>query len=308
MDAILANPNIGQFKYEQTYTNADGGSDKRDMYDVGVLRKEFAKADPWSAILTSSTESNAAWEWLNGMNQKFEGLEGEWYGNEMKTDGSGEYTDRAKKQREFLKGALTEYTINTNIPADQKGDKFNILRSTSIKEKTPEKPTGTGGLGDKNSADYTGLIDINKEWEKAVIGSKGTSQGPSSVSLKEKQQELSKKSILNMEKYLTDKYRNRPYDGKAIVDFKVEMVDPSDPKKGLHFKPYYMVEQEEKRLNEDTGEFEPVLSNTGNPVMIKGKQGASEWFDVNNMDQLTTFENNIKKQTQGINTEKESAY
>ena len=35
---------------------------------------------------------------------------------------------------------------------------------------------------------------------------------------------------------------------------------------------------------------------------------ASEWFDVNNMDQLTTFENNIKKQTQGINTEKESAY
>ena len=145
MDAILANPNIGEFKYDQTYTNANGSSSKRDMYNVAILRDEFTKADPWSAILTSSTESNAAWEWLNGTNQKFEGLEGEWYGNEMKTDGSGEYTDRATKQRAALKDALTQYTINTNIPKHQ-NDEFNVLKSRSLKEKTTDKSTGAVGL------------------------------------------------------------------------------------------------------------------------------------------------------------------
>ena len=133
-----------------------------------ILRDEFAKADPWSAILTSSTESNAAWEWLNGTNQKFEGLEGEWYGNEMKTDGSGEYTDRATKQRSALKDALTQYTINTNIPKHQ-NDEFNVLRSRSSKEKTPDKPTGKGGLGNKNSADYSTLKGFNSkilEWDE----------------------------------------------------------------------------------------------------------------------------------------------
>jgi len=325
IDTILANPNIGEFKYEQTYTNANGSQSKRDMYNVAILRDEFAKADPWSAILTSSTEANAAWEWLNGMNQKdkttgkfrFEGLEGEWYGNEMKTDGSGEYTDRANKQRAALKDALTQYTINTNIPKHQ-NDEFNVLRSRSLKEKTPEKPTGPGGLGDKNSADYTELININDSWKEADRLLRNPGVPSPEVGLKNRQKAVDK-SILDMEKYLTNKYRNRSYNGKDIVDFKVEMVDPNDPKKGLHFKPKYKVEVPVTSgvndngkpipvLNEDgspkmkyaTGKPIPVLNEDGSPKMKYATKFASEWFDVYNMDQLTTFENNLKKQGQDV--------
>lgn len=269
--------------------SGDGFSSKKSYYNMPSIESAFRTKNPFKSLTTNPETAAGYWELL---------------GDEIN---GGEAWIGTEEQKQRFTEAWNKRTIDKLIPQDQRSSAMKATVTSYTKQEEKEEK-GKGGLGNKNSADYTGLIDINKEWEKAVIGSKGTSQGPTSVSLKEKQQELSKKSILNMEKYLTDKYKNRSYNGKDIVDFQVEMVDPSDPKKGLHFKPYYMVEQEEKRLNEDTGEFEPVLSNTGNPVMIKGKQGASEWFDVNNMDQLTTFENNIKKQTQGIGTEKESAY
>lgn len=305
MDAILANPNIGQFKYEQTYTNANGSSDKRDMYDVGILRKEFAKADPWSAILTSSTESNAAWEWLNGMNQKFEGLEGEWYGNEMKTDGSGEYTDRAKKQRADLKDALTEYTINTNIPADQKGDKFDILRSTSIKEKTPEKPTGKGGLGDKNSADYSTLKGFNSkilelEKKKAEARKGGFGIGTLDTQIKEQRAAA--------ENFLKRKYSNRKIDGKFAENFKVEYIDPSDPAKGLQFMAYTSVPQFEfkQELDENGKKVgipkkSPKIDANGDQIFLL-ESILPNPVRIDDDNQLITFENENVDQPDKINT------
>ena len=305
MDAILANPNIGQFKYESTYTDANGSQSKRDMYDVNILKQEFTKADPWSAILASSTESNAAWEYLSEVNMDL-GLEGEWYGNEMKTDGSGQYTDKALAQRNVLKNALTEYTINTNIPADQKGDKlaydrerFGVKRSQSIKEKTSKGEKGTGGLGNKNSADYTELIKINDSWKEADRLLRNPNRQLPDVGIKNRQKAVDK-SILDMEKHLTDKYRNRSYNGKDVVDFKVEMVDPNDPKKGLHFKPKYKVEVPVTSGVDESGKPIPVLNKDGSPKMKYATKFASEWFDVYNMDQLTTFENNLKQQGQNV--------
>jgi hypothetical protein len=304
MDAILANPNIGEFKYDQTYTDANGNQSKRDMYNVAILRDEFAKADPWSAILTSSTESNAAWEWLNGMNQKFEGLEGEWYGNEMKTDGSGEYTDRATKQRAALKDALTQYTINTNIPKHQ-NDEFNVLKSRSLKEKTTDKSTGAGGLGDKNSADYSTLKGFNSkilelEKKKAERARTGSGSGILDTQIKEQREAA--------ENFLKRKYSNRKIDGKFAENFKVEFIDADDPAKGLQFTPYTSVAQfnylkEVDDNGKETGMVKkvPELDENGDQVfMLEAILPNPVRIDDDN--QLVTFENENVDQPDKINT------
>ena len=307
MDAILANPNIGQFKYQQTYTNANGSSSKRDMYNVAVLRDEFTKADPWSAILSSSTESNGAWERLNGMNQKFEGLEGEWYGNEMKTDGSGEYTDRATKQRAALKDALTEYTINTNIPKHQ-NDEFSVLKERSLKEKTPDKPTGKGGLGDKSSADYSTLKGFNSkilelEKKKAERARTGSGSGILDTQIKEQRAAA--------ENFLKRKYSNRKIDGKFAENFKVEFIDADDPAKGLQFTPYTSVAQfnylkEVDDNGKETGMVKrvPELDENGDQVfMLEAILPNPVRIDDDN--QLITFENENVDQPDKINTNAE---
>lgn len=308
MDAILANPNIGEFKYDQTYTDANGNQSKRDMYNVAILRDEFAKADPWSAILTSSTEANAAWEWLNGMNQKFEGLEGEWYGNEMKTDGSGEYTDRANKQRASLKDALTQYTINTNIPKHQ-NDEFNVLKSRSLKEKTPEKPTGTGDDLDFDGVDYSELIEINDETLKLIPPSKAVPMGEERNYKTVVEYEKGKKSLLNKtESWLKKNLNLKELDGVPMSGFIVEYVDDENPNKGMRFVPKFDEEIEVPLgKNPNTGKFTLQPGDEGyedseksdkdkvKVVAGKGRAEFNEGFVIGN--DLKTFVNYLKKET-----------
>ena len=312
MDAILANPNIGEFKYEQTDTDANGNQYKRDMYNVAVLRDEFTKADPWSAILSSSTESNAAWEWLNGTNQKFEGLEGEWYGNEMETDGSGEYTDRAKKQREALKSALTQYTINTNIPKYQ-NDEFNVLRSRSFKAKTTKKPTGTGGDLAFDGVDYSDLIEINNEAINLVKPEFDDLDltNPSQIIKNTKAMaefDSKKKSLLSKtEAWLKKNLNLKELDGVPMSGFIVEYVDDENPNKGMRFVPKFD-EVIEVNLGKDpnTGEFTLQPGDDGydtsekSPdkteiIAGKGRAEFNEGFDIGN--DLKTFVNYLKKET-----------
>ena len=312
MDAILANPNIGEFKYDQTYTDANGNQSKRDMYNVAILRNEFAKADPWSAILTSSTEANAAWEWLNGMNQKFEGLEGEWYGNEMKTDGSGEYTDRAKKQQEALKDALTQYTINTNIPKHQ-NDEFNVLRSRSFNQKTNNKPTGTGDDLDFDGVNYNELIDINNEAINLVepeFDDKDLTN-PSQIIKNTKAQaefDSKKKSLLSKtEAWLKKNLNLKELDGVPMSGFIVQYVDDENPNKGMKFVPKFD-EEVEVNLGKDpaTGKFTLQPGDEGyeksvkspNKTKITSTSGRVEFdqgFVIGN--DLKTFVNYLKKET-----------
>ena len=315
MDAILANPNIGEFKYQQTYTNANGSSSKRDMYNVAVLRDEFTKADPWSAILASSTESNAAWEWLNGMNQKFEGLEGEWYGNEMKTDGSGEYTDRATKQRSALKDALTQYTINTNIPKHQ-NDEFSVLKSRSFNQKTNNKPKGEGDDLDFDGVNYNELIDINNESINLVepkFDDKDLTN-PSQIIKNTKAQaefDSKKKSLLSKtESWLKKNLNLKELDGIPMSGFIVEYVDDKNPNKGMRFVPKFD-EEVKVRLgkNPATGKFtlqpgdegyedsEKSADKDDTVSVVAGKARAefNEGFDIGN--DLKTFVNYLKKET-----------
>ena len=312
MDAILANPNIGEFKYDQTYTDANGNQSKRDMYNVAILRNEFAKADPWSAILTSSTEANAAWEWLNGMNQKFEGLEGEWYGNEMKTDGSGEYTDRAKKQQEALKDALTQYTINTNIPKHQ-NDEFNVLRSRSFNQKTNNKPTGTGDDLDFDGVNYNELIDINNEAINLVepeFDDKDLTN-PSQIIKNTKAQaefDSKKKSLLSKtEAWLKKNLNLKELDGIPMSGFIVEYVDDENPNKGMRFVPKFDEEIEVPLGKDKNGKFTLEPGDEGyedseksgkKKVKVVAGQGRAEFnegFDIGN--DLKTFVNYLKKET-----------
>lgn len=313
MDAILANPNIGEFKYDQTYTDANGNQSKRDMYNVAILRDEFAKADPWSAILTSSTESNAAWEWLNGTNQKFEGLEGEWYGNEMKTDGSGEYTDRATKQRAALKDALTQYTINTNIPKHQ-NDEFNVLKSRSLKEKTTDKSTGAGDDLDFDGVNYNELIDINNKAVNLVEPEFDDEDltNPSQIIKNTKAMaefDSKKKSLLNQtEAWLNKNLNLKELDGVPMSGFIVEYVDDENPNKGMRFVPKFDKEIEVP-LGKDpaTGKFtlepgdegyedsEKHDKNKVNVVSKKARAEFNEGFVIGN--DLKTFVNYLKKET-----------
>jgi hypothetical protein len=318
MDAILANPNIGEFKYDQTYTDANGNQSKRDMYNVAILRDEFAKADPWSAILTSSTESNAAWEWLNGTNQKFEGLEGEWYGNEMKTDGSGEYTDRATKQRAALKDALTQYTINTNIPKHQ-NDEFNVLKSRSLKEKTTDKSTGTGDDLDFDGVNYNELIDINNKVvnlvEPTPPGIPITPQEMvDSYALnkkykadKEKYEAVVEKAPKQTEAWLKKNLNLKELDGVPMSGFIVEYVDDENPNKGMRFVPEFDEDVEVPLgKNPNTGKFTLEPGDEGyedseksdkvtNVVSKKARAEFNEGFVIGN--DLKTFVNYLKKET-----------
>lgn len=244
------------------------------------IENAFKTKNPFKSLTTNPETAAGYWELL---------------GDEIN---GGEAWIGTEEQKQRFTEAWNKRTIDKLIPQDQRSSAMKAT-VTSYTKQEEKGDKGKGGLGDKNSADYTELININDSWKEADRLLRNPSGPLPHVGIKNRQKAVDK-SILDMEKHLTDKYRNRSYNGKDVVDFKVEMVDPNDPKKGLHFKPKYKVEVPVTSGVDESGKPIPVLNKDGSPKMKYATKFASEWFDVYNMDQLTTFENNLKQQGQNV--------
>lgn len=260
--------------------SGDGYSSKKSYYNMPSIENAFKTKNPFKSLTTNPETAAGYWELL---------------GDEIN---GGEAWIGTEEQKQRFTEAWNKRTIDKLIPQDQRSSEMKAT-VTSYTKQEEKGDKGTGGLGDKNSADYTDLIKINDSWREADRLLRNPAGPLPDVGIKNRQKAVDK-SILDMEKHLADKYRNRSYNGKDIVDFQVEMVDPKDPKKGLHFKPKYKIEIPVTSGVDDSGKPIPVLNADGSPKMKYATKFASEWFDVYNMDQLTTFENNLKKQGQNV--------
>ena len=110
----------------------DGVKTFTNKYDYDRLKEGYNQGNPWSPIIEDPEQADAAWEWAkhNKKQRDAFGLKGEWIGDQM--DGEGNYTAEALAQQDLLKDALTDYSIRTNVPANDllEGERDIVTKRT----------------------------------------------------------------------------------------------------------------------------------------------------------------------------------
>jgi hypothetical protein len=141
----------------------DGVKTFTNKYDYDRLKEGYNQGNPWLPIIEDPEQADAAWEWAKHNKKQREafGLKGEWIGDQM--DGEGNYTAEALAQQDLLKDALTDYSIRTNVPANDllEGERDIVTKRTGglttserislRKQREAEKAAkSTGKLTDKD--------------------------------------------------------------------------------------------------------------------------------------------------------------
>ena len=142
---------------------SDGVKTFTNKYDYDRLKEGYNQGNPWLPIIEDPEQADAAWEWAKHNKKQREafGLKGEWIGDQM--DGEGNYTAEALAQQDLLKDALTDYSIRTNVPANDllEGERDIVTKRTGglttserislRKQREAEKAAkSTGKLTDKD--------------------------------------------------------------------------------------------------------------------------------------------------------------
>jgi len=141
----------------------DGVKTFVNKYDYDRLKEGYNQANPWRPIIEDPEQADAAWEWAkhNKKQRDAFGLKGEWIGDQM--DAEGNYTAEALAQQDLLQDALTDYSIRTNVPANDllEGERDIVTKRTGglttserislRKQREAEKAAkSTGKLTDKD--------------------------------------------------------------------------------------------------------------------------------------------------------------